>query len=220
MWLLHPVPRTLSIALATSVFSPPLSERTLDGQPHSLTAALNKPTTVSALNKPTTVSALLLSDALRYTTLLDYPSMPPCTTILHLIGQCKPSMCQKQLDAGTLYTLRCIVTLCCVSTKWLDTRTSESCTLLWGTMMFKLRRCPYITVPLFGNLMRVVITLSSSASLSWVYLVLSTPSSLSLLQSVVLETIKALAICSQVYLSSRNISTYIRCLYNLFLYHS
>lgn len=67
----------LFVDVSTSTFSPPLSDRTHDGNPYSPTASTNK---------PRTVSALLLSDAHRYTGILEYLPIPQsCKTIHHLL---------------------------------------------------------------------------------------------------------------------------------------
>lgn len=67
----------VSIYHEMSTFSPPLSDRTHDGNPYSPTASTNR---------PRTVSALLLSDAHRYTGILEYLPIPQsCKTIHHLL---------------------------------------------------------------------------------------------------------------------------------------
>ena len=59
---------------ATSTFSPPLSDLTLDGKPYVWTACSNE---------WNTVSAWLLVLELEYTIILENPSIPPCITNLH-----------------------------------------------------------------------------------------------------------------------------------------
>ena len=60
---------------ATSTFSHPLSDLTLDGKPYVWTACSNE---------WNTVSARLLVLQLKYTIILENPSMPACITNLHL----------------------------------------------------------------------------------------------------------------------------------------
>ena len=77
MWLPRSGPRSGwdSMNHATSVFSLPLSERTLDGRPNLLTADWNA---------SKTVLALLFVEQLRNTIIREKPSIPPCMTNLHL----------------------------------------------------------------------------------------------------------------------------------------
>ena len=86
-------PLCCSVALPTSTFLPPLSERTLEGHPQLCTAAKKK---------ASTVAAELFIAQLKYTISLENPSMPPCITNVQRIRQCSPSMCQRELGPQTL----------------------------------------------------------------------------------------------------------------------
>ena len=70
-----PSPLLSNTSRFTSAFSTPLSVLTLEGQQNS---------PVAATKRFATVEALLLSEHLRYTTPLEYPSIPPWTTSRHL----------------------------------------------------------------------------------------------------------------------------------------
>ena len=72
MKLFLSVPLARIIALATSTFSPPLSDHTLNGQPNILTAHRKK---------VDYYSALLLQEACKYTILWEKTSMQPWMTI-------------------------------------------------------------------------------------------------------------------------------------------
>ena len=124
IWLDLSVPLMVSIALATSKFSPPLSDLTLDGQPWS---------SVAPKRCSNTVLALLVLDACRYITFLENPSIQLCTTNRHQIRQCNPSICHKALKDGTLYTQHLTAREALLSTAAGHTLIKLSLTLLLET---------------------------------------------------------------------------------------
>ena len=67
---------------------------------------------VAFVKQSRTVTALLLLEHLRKTTVLENPSMPPCTTRCQRIILWLPSMCQTALVPFELYALLLIAILC------------------------------------------------------------------------------------------------------------
>ena len=200
MWLLLPVPLTVTIAVATPTFSPPRSERTLDGHPHSFTAVMNK---------CKTLWDRLFVEAFRNIIRREKPSIPPWITNRHLMRQWRPSICHNEFGAGTLYARRLTVVRWRVRTDIGLTRWRDSLTFLRGTWMLILLRWPHIIViPLLGKFLTSVdMILSSSASDISAYCPVVIPSSFNRLQRVVLDIIITSAISSQEKPNSRKNST-------------
>ena len=132
---------------------------------------------------------------------LEKPSIPPCTTILHLIRLWWPSMCHKAFGPGILYEHRCITLIRLMHTLIGSTLIMDNRALSRWTMIPSLLRWPLSKVkPELGYVATIsrMIPSSSSSLISEYRWLQVRPNWWHLLHSVDLEIHSMTDVASQV----------------------